>query len=205
MDEQRQRAHLEHDRFNLTQLEDRRGELHNALALVNSPIGPEITTTGKGAKAAVALTKPSKTQASSAPEATSNGSETRNGACSYCSKMRDSLRRCSECKAAWYCDRKCQAKAWSDGGHRQECRQSKKNKDASVSVGTDCGLVCSDDNVTKSETHVWYSSASGLKSGGAGPAGLSSFFRWDKKETATLICTELESVKTRLDTLSYRT
>ena len=44
--------------------------------------------------------------------------------CSYCYKkagsIKETLKCCAKCKAAWYCGRDCQVKAWKEG-HKFDC------------------------------------------------------------------------------------
>ena len=42
--------------------------------------------------------------------------------CDHCHALRSKLRRCSSCKVARYCSRRCQVAAWRNG-HRERCRE----------------------------------------------------------------------------------
>ena len=44
--------------------------------------------------------------------------------CHYCHKVTDDVKTCSACKAAVYCSKECQVKAWK-GGHKLECKKAK--------------------------------------------------------------------------------
>jgi hypothetical protein len=51
--------------------------------------------------------------------------------CACCGRTDYALRKCSGCLAVYYCDKNCQVKHWTDGGHKAACRLA-KTRDSSV-------------------------------------------------------------------------
>ena len=52
--------------------------------------------------------------------------------CSSCNKPQlsgQTFRKCSGCLSVQYCNKKCQKKHWSPGGHNQECKRLRKEKE----------------------------------------------------------------------------
>ncbi|KAL3422241.1 hypothetical protein PVAG01_06397 [Phlyctema vagabunda] len=42
--------------------------------------------------------------------------------CQACGTRGEDLLRCRGCECVWYCDKSCQTKGWSDGGHKTDCK-----------------------------------------------------------------------------------
>ncbi|KAJ6847989.1 putative F-box protein [Iris pallida] len=64
-----------------------------------------------------------------------------NGGCGRRETRKHEFRRCAACGRVNYCSRACQARHWSDGGHKDTCREVEADVDAWAPDGGDVGDV----------------------------------------------------------------